>query len=317
MKGKPTAISSLCRYQGHCVLTKSVMPEIKPDEVLVEVSTAAICLTDIYAATGAIPCSDGVVLGHEFVGQVVELGMRVRGNEISLGDKVAVMPYVPCGACIDCDNDLSWQCSRAQMLGIDIDGAFSQFVAVPASHVYSIDNQLSDKLNTFAEPVAAAMSVLQAPIEPEQMIWVYGEGRIASLCAFVLLQNGYKHLVQGLTAPEAPVDTLVLVQQPTEAFDKDIAAGWLKNLKAAGLIVLKTRTPDPLFVPVNELIKKRLRIHAVNYGSIEHALAFIAKHEAFFAGLAGPVFSLEQHQQAFAEAKENTLQKVFLQIKAD
>lgn len=319
MEGEPAEVLSLRRCQGICTLSETPMPQLSDNQVLVEVSVAAICLTDLYAANGVIPCRDGIILGHEFVGRVVAMGEAVRSGaqqvKVSLGSRVAVMPYIPCGDCIDCNNGLSWQCSRAQMLGVDTNGGFSEYVAVPSSQVYPIDNDLSDKLNAFAEPVAAAMSVLQAPIEAEHHIWLCGAGRIVHLCAFILKQHGFNNITFGLTPPSDPFDALILVEQPTALFAADSTGQWLDKLHAGGLLVLKTRTPEPLLIPINRLIQKRLTIHAVNYAPMPQALQFIAQHGDFFAGLAGPVFSLKQHQQAFAEAAVNKEQKVFLQIK--
>jgi threonine dehydrogenase-like Zn-dependent dehydrogenase len=199
------------------------------------------------------------------------------------------------------------------MLGIERDGGFSQYTTVPLSQIHPIGNELSDELNTFAEPVAAALSVLQAPLEKQDTIWVCGSGRIANLCTFILREHGYTNITQGLTPPTETYHSMVLIQQPPSA--GDCPQQWIKNLKPDGLVVLKTRTPDKLFIPVNQLIKKRVRIHAVNYAPLPAALAFITKHADFFATLAGPVFQLEQYQAAFAEAQNNKEQKVFFAVK--
>lgn len=317
MKGQYRQALSLCHHRGGVKLNSTKVPNVLPNEVLVEVSMAAICLTDVYAATGVISCRDGVILGHEFVGRIVEVGEHITVNGVcgpKHGDRVAVMPYVPCGDCIDCNENHHWQCSKSNMLGIDVDGGFSNFVAVPYSQVYPIENQLSDKLNTFAEPVAAALSVLQSGIEPQQNIWVYGHGRIANLCAFVLREHGYKNITQGSQPPATSYDSLVLVQQPSEPLSYDAAANWLENLNVDGTVVIKLRTDACVNLPINLLIKKRLHIQAVNYAPIPQALAFIDTHSDFFARLAGPVYPLEQYQQAFAQSQQNKDQKVFLQI---
>jgi L-iditol 2-dehydrogenase len=296
------------------------MPEVLPNEVLIEVSVAAICLTDIYAARGLISCHDGVILGHEFVGRVVKMGQNTcsnkEKNEICVGDRVASMPFIPCGVCNDCKSNLSWQCNQGEILGINRNGGFTQYVTLPLSQVHLIKNSLADEINTFAEPVAAALSVLQAPIEKSQKIWVCGTGRIANLCTFILNEHGYRNVSQSLVPPTKSYDVLVLIQQPEELVQKNSAQNWIKNLSSDGLIVLKTRTPDKLFIPINQLIKKRLRIQAVNYAPIPEALAFIERHATFFNDLRGPFYTLQQHKVAFSEAQRNIEKKVFFEIKS-
>lgn len=318
MQKESKLVSSLCLCEGNSTLVNTFIPNILPNELLIEVSVAAICLTDIYAATGLISCHDGVILGHEFVGRVVKMGQNTcsykEKYKIRVGDRVAAMPFIPCGFCNDCKSNLSWQCNQGDMLGINRNGGFTQYVTLPMSQVHLIKNSLSDEINTFAEPVAAALSVLQAPLEHSQNIWVCGTGRIANLCTFILNEHGYVNVSQSLVPPTNSYDVLVLIQQPENLIEKNSAQNWIKNLSSGGLIVLKTRTPDKLFIPINQLIKKRLRIHAVNYDTIPEALAFIEKHDSFFEELIGPIFQLEEYQKAFTEAQKNIEQKVFLEI---
>jgi L-iditol 2-dehydrogenase len=311
-------VSSVVYRNGRADLLNTPKPAPKSEEVLIEISTAALCLTDIYAAEGLVRCKNGTILGHEFVGRVKDVGQGAlanqSGSDINIGDRVACMPYIPCGTCNDCCSNQSWKCNQGKALGINRHGAFTRYVTVPSSQVHTIENSLRDEVNTFAEPVAAALSVLHAPIKRNQTIWVCGKGRIANLCTFVLSQNGYNNVSQGLTPPDSVYDAVVLVQQPCEENTVYEAEELLKNLKSGGVIVLKTRTPEKLFIPINQLIKKRLNIHGVNYAPIKEALQFINENTAFFNAIIGPSFSLEQYEEAFKEARKNQEQKVFFNI---
>lgn len=98
-------------------------------EVLVRVSVAGVCRTDVFAARGLVPSIDPVILGHEFSGVVCEGAGDAEG--LSPGTRVAVNPVLPCGECARCSRGEC--CARPTMLGLDRHGAFAELIAVPAS----------------------------------------------------------------------------------------------------------------------------------------------------------------------------------------
>ena len=124
-------------------LTLEEVPEPAPgpDEVIVEVEAASICGTDLHIhrfdewAEQRIPVP--LTLGHEFAGTVVESGPDVR--HVAVGDYVSAESHVTCGICFHCRTGQAHMCEQTRILGVDRDGAFARYVAVPASVVWQND----------------------------------------------------------------------------------------------------------------------------------------------------------------------------------
>src|SRR5262245_6358055 len=129
-------MQALVRHGTWVGLRDVPRPRPGPGEVLVRVVVAGICRTDLHVAEGRLPAADPVVLGHEFAGLVEGLGAGVAG--FHLGDRVAVMPVLPCAACPPCRAADELVCLAPAMLGVERDGAFAEFVAVPAHRVHRL-----------------------------------------------------------------------------------------------------------------------------------------------------------------------------------
>ena len=120
---------------------------------LIKVHLAGICSTDLQIFKGYMGFKG--VPGHEFVGSVVEgraelIGRRVVG-EINFG----------CGECEACRRDLTRHCPNRTVMGIlNADGAFAEFVSVPAGNLHSVPENISDEEAVFTEPLAAACEIL-------------------------------------------------------------------------------------------------------------------------------------------------------------
>lgn len=141
-------------------------PEIRPDEVLIQVRRAGICGTDLHIydwdawSRGRI--EPPLVLGHEFMGEVVELG-RLVDNVAKVGDRVSAEGHIVCGHCELCRTGNSHVCRRTRILGIDRPGAFAEHVAVPASNLVPIPESISDDHAAVFDPLGNAFhTVLHA-----------------------------------------------------------------------------------------------------------------------------------------------------------
>jgi threonine 3-dehydrogenase len=136
------------------------VPEPAADEVLVEVETASICGTDLHIY-GWDEWSQGrivppLTLGHEFAGTVVATGSLVR-NAVS-GDYVSAESHITCGACFQCRTGHAHMCERTRILGVDRDGAFARYVAVPESVIWRNDRtKLPPEIATLQEPFGNAV----------------------------------------------------------------------------------------------------------------------------------------------------------------
>ena len=136
------------------------IPEPAADEVLVEVETASVCGTDLHIY-GWDEWSQGrivppLTLGHEFAGTVVERGELVRN--VPIGDYVSAESHITCGMCFQCRTGHAHMCERTRILGVDRDGAFARYVAVPASVIWRNDrSKLPPEIATLQEPFGNAV----------------------------------------------------------------------------------------------------------------------------------------------------------------
>ncbi|HXF98875.1 MAG TPA: L-threonine 3-dehydrogenase [Gaiellaceae bacterium] len=142
------------------VLEELPVPEPGPDEVVIRVEAASICGTDLHINRWD-PWSSGRVkppltLGHELCGTVAAAGGAVRG--VSEGAYVSVESHITCGACFHCRTGRAHMCERAQILGVDRDGGFADYVAVPAACVWENDRaKLPPEVACLQEPFGNAV----------------------------------------------------------------------------------------------------------------------------------------------------------------
>lgn len=109
-------------------------PEITSEEILVKVDSCAICGTDIRTyRSGHTKIKGSRILGHEFSGTIEEVGSNI--DDYSVGDKVIVVPGIPCGECYYCQNGMQNLCDDRMIIGFDFDGAFAEYVKIPAAAV--------------------------------------------------------------------------------------------------------------------------------------------------------------------------------------
>ena len=133
------------------------------DEVLVEVEAASVCGTDLHIfrwdAWARNRIEPPLTLGHEFAGTVTAIGRSVR--HVAVGDYVSAESHVTCGACYHCRTGRAHMCEKTQILGVDRNGAFAQYVAVPESVIWKNDrSKLPPEIATLQEPFGNAVFAL-------------------------------------------------------------------------------------------------------------------------------------------------------------
>src|SRR5258708_23351717 len=139
-------------------------PTPGPDEVVLKVRRVAVCGTDLHIyvwdrwSQGRI--HPPLVFGHEFVGEVVALGSRAEG--VRLGDLVAVETHIADGTCHLCRRGLMHVCANVKILGVDRDGAYAEFVAVPARNCWPIPAGMSLTVAAALEPLGNAVHTVLA-----------------------------------------------------------------------------------------------------------------------------------------------------------
>ncbi len=179
MAGTMKALRKMQAAKGLQMDTVGV-PLIGPTDVLVRVKTASICGTDLHIY-GWDRWSQGrikppVTLGHEFCGTVERVGDEVRA--VKPGDFVSAEMHVNCGHCHQCRLGEAHICQNLRIIGIDQDGAFAEFVKIPASNIWKLDAAIPEHYGAILDPLGNAVhTVLAGPIAG-QTVLVTGCGPI-------------------------------------------------------------------------------------------------------------------------------------------
>lgn len=277
-------------------------PVPKDGEVLIEVACTGLCRTDLYVANGALPVLEGRVLGHEFSGVISQLGPGVEDSWLSRA--VAVFPWVGCGECGFCQQGaekLQVFCPKRRFLGLDLDGSFAQYIAVPLDRCFEIGG-LDFQAAAYAEPVAAALGVKRTEALRAERVGVLGENRIASLTSRLL-----KHLRGAPLCQNWEDDSLEVVVESGGQVEEAMVA-----LAPGGTLILKSRPPGHWPWPTRLQVEKEITVVGVGYGSFEEALVLLREQPQLFQDLWEAPRPLSQWQPAFEQAKAGAeLKKMF------
>src|SRR5204863_2421287 len=149
-------------------------------EVVLEVLRAAICGTDAAEWDhGPVLCRPGVVLGHEFVGRVVDVGDDV--DEWKIGDRVVSGAGISCGHCLWCRRGRTNLCADYRTLGLQVNGGLAEYVTSPAAICRLVPAACDDDAAAMTQPLAVALHALsRVGQQPDENIAVIGAGGIGS-----------------------------------------------------------------------------------------------------------------------------------------
>jgi 2-desacetyl-2-hydroxyethyl bacteriochlorophyllide A dehydrogenase len=175
-------------------------PKPNDDELVIKVESVGICATDVKKYTGVSSCRFPIILGHEFAGYIVKTGKRVKGFKIN--DRVSANPDIPCMQCNYCLQSKFNLCTDLSVIGYGtediepVNGAFAQFVKVPAWNLIRLEDSISYDEATFIEPLACVVrSMKQGRIEIGDFVVIIGEGRIGLLHIQLAKECGSEHVI--------------------------------------------------------------------------------------------------------------------------
>lgn len=166
-------------------------PTPGPGDVVVRVGACGVCGTDLHIADGEFPPTPyPIVPGHEFSGEIVAVAPDAE-HIASVGDRVAVDPSLFCGRCAECRRGRGNLCENWGATGDTVDGAFAEYVKVPASTVYLMPGHLSWTEGALVEPVSCAVhGVERFGVEVGERILVVGAGTMGLLIQQLLVRSG-------------------------------------------------------------------------------------------------------------------------------
>jgi (R,R)-butanediol dehydrogenase/meso-butanediol dehydrogenase/diacetyl reductase len=170
---------------GQIELTEIPIPQVtQPDDVLLKVNAVGICGSDIKIIEGKHHFKPHTVLGHEFCGEVVEVGSHVQ--QFKIGDRVAIDNNIRCGFCSFCRMGLSSQCVeiKTSALGVMRDGGYAEYCLVPEKQCFGLPEEIDDILGTQVETLATVVNGMNTLLMlPYDYVLILGFGPIGYLFA--------------------------------------------------------------------------------------------------------------------------------------
>ena len=268
-------------------------PKVGHNDVLIKVNRTAICGTDIHIyqwdewAANTIPVP--IAVGHEFSGEIVEVGSEVMGFDI--GDRVSAEGHITCGVCRNCRAGRRHLCINTVGVGVHRAGAFAEFLSVPAFNVFKLPDSISDEMAAILDPLGnATHTALSFDLVGEDVL-ITGAGPIGVMAVAIARYAGARHVVitdindyrldlarqMGATAAlnvtRDSIDDTMQSLGMTEGFDVGMEMSgnpsafrdMLRTMHHGGRIAMLGIPPEEMHVDWNEIIFKGLILKGI-YG---------------------------------------------------
>jgi len=173
------------------------MPYVGINDVLIKIKKTAICGTDLHIykwdAWSQRTIKTPMIIGHEYVGEVVEKGRGVKN--IQLGDRVTGEGHIACGHCRNCRRGKLHVCENTIGVGVNLDGCFAEYLSLPASNVVKLDSRISDEMASIMDPFGnAAHAALSFPLIAEDVL-ITGAGLIGCMATAICRFAGARNIV--------------------------------------------------------------------------------------------------------------------------
>lgn len=170
-------------------------PRLQAGEALIQVSMAGICGSDVHIFNGDNPIAyTPVIPGHEFMGIISELATPMP--DLAIGDRVVIQPLKFCGECSPCKRGFEHVCEKLIVIGVNQDGGFAQFVAVPVDTLIKVPDDMPDEIAVLAEPFSIGYHACsRGGIQAGQRVAVIGGGPIGLYSALVARELGASSVV--------------------------------------------------------------------------------------------------------------------------
>lgn len=190
------SLSKLKPEQG-IWLTETDKPEMGHNDLLIKIKKTAICGTDIHIynwdewAQNTIPVP--MVVGHEYAGEVVDIGQEVKG--FAIGDRVSGEGHITCGHCRNCRGGRTHLCRNTVGVGVNRAGSFAEYLVIPAYNAFKLPDGISDDLAAVFDPFGNAVhTALSFDLVGEDVL-ITGAGPIGIMAAAVAKHVGARHVV--------------------------------------------------------------------------------------------------------------------------
>jgi len=274
-------------------MTDAPKPEVGHNDLLIKIRKTAICGTDVHIykwdewASKTIPTP--MVVGHEYVGEVVDMGQEVRGFQV--GDRVSGEGHITCGHCRNCRAGRVHLCRNTTGVGVNREGAFAEYLVIPAFNAFKIPDNISDELASIFDPFGNAVhTALSFDLVGEDVL-ITGAGPIGIMAAAVAKHVGARHVVitdvneyrldlarkmgasRAVNVANEKLEDVMKELGMTEGFDIGLEMSgvpsafnsMLNNMNHGGKIAMLGIPPSDMAVDWNQVIFKGLVIKGI-YG---------------------------------------------------
>ena len=274
-------------------MTDVEVPVAGPNDLLIKIRKTAICGTDMHIygwdewSQKTIPVP--MVVGHEYVGEVVEVGQEVNGFEV--GDRVSGEGHITCGYCRNCRAGRRHLCRNTIGVGVNRQGAFAEYLVIPAFNAFKIPDNISDDLAAIFDPFGNAVhTALSFNLSGEDVL-ITGAGPIGIMAAAVAKHVGARHVVisdvndyrlelalkmgasRAINVGSQNIEDCMHDLGMTEGFDVGMEmsgvpaafSSMLSNMNHGGKIAMLGIPPSDMAIDWTEVIFKGLEIKGV-YG---------------------------------------------------
>ncbi len=197
-----TMLAAVFEREGTLTLKQVLVPQLeRADQIKIEVEAVGICGTDVHIV--AVPpgyrATPGTILGHEYVGQVVQVGDAV--SHLQVGDRVVVNPNDYCGTCVYCQMHQPNLCEHIGAIGIHVNGAFARYNVVSSKLAFKMDDRVPVDHGAFAEMLADVVNgTNKVRLQPGESAVVVGAGPIGQLYAQMFKAAGAGKIIMVDTA---------------------------------------------------------------------------------------------------------------------
>jgi threonine 3-dehydrogenase len=325
------------------------VPGIREDEVLIRVRAAGVCGTDVHIhdwdAWAQGRCRPPFTVGHEFSGVVEKVGGLV--TSVQVGDRVTAEGHIVCGRCHLCRTGNAHVCPETKIIGVDRDGAFADYIAMPASNVWHLDPAVSFAVGGIHDPMGNAFhTALHGTQLPGATVLVTGCGPIGIFAVGIAKAAGASAIIasdvnptrlalarrMGATAAVTPAEAAEAVRAATHGLGVDVVlemSGVPAAIHQAFALVRVGGRVQMLGIPAKpmdvdfatEVIFKGITV----YGVVGRRMydTWIEMTQFLRAGQFDPTpaithtFPLEQHAEAIAAIKSGEAGKVIFEVSGD
>lgn len=314
---------------GNLIYKEVPAPTPGAGEVLVAVKACGICSSDIPRVFKTGTYHFPTIPGHEFSGEVVDVGEGVSPSW--RGKRVVVFPLLPCFRCDSCREQEYARCENYNYFGSRCDGGFSEYIAVPLWNVKEIDDALAFPVAALCEPTAVAIHSLgRIPAIADKRVLVIGSGTIGILAAMAAQSGGARVTLAGRNEKKLQyikrfsIENACTVSEVTElpAFDvvlecvgsKDSVSQAVVMAKRGGSIVFTGNPASDILLEKNiywKILRNELTIYGTWNSSYSEtvndwvtALAFLKENQDSVSGLITHTFPLSESTQAFETLRD-------------